>query len=354
MTDRLRRRFGYKTLFSWRPNILLFRLLALLLTGIIASAQQPPGGVPQGDNNLLSDGQMHVVLCGTGSPLPDATRACACVAVIAGGEFVLIDTGPGSWRKVALNNLPTQAVSAILFTHFHSDHIGDLGEALMQSWGAGRGKPLDVYGPPGVERVVAGFKQAYALDTDYRVAHHGEPTMPRAAACAIARPVILKTQTQAATVFERNGLKVTAFKVEHDPATPAYGYRLEYRGRVVVISGDTGKSANVAKYATGADLLIHDVLAKDLLMFAATNLEKAGNTRRAKLARDITTYHASPREVAEIAAAAKVDTLVLTHMVPPPNNSTIEQSFLHGVGEIFSGKVVIAKDGLRFDLTPRN
>jgi ribonuclease Z len=326
----------------------------LLLSGIIASAQQPSGGVPQSDNSLLSDGQMHVVLCGTGSPLPDATRASASVAVIAGGEFVLIDVGPGSWRKIALNNLPTQAVSAILLTHFHSDHIGDLGEALMQTWAAGRAKPLDVYGPPGVERVVAGFQQAYALDTDYRVAHHGEPTMPRAAAGAIAHLVILKSPTEAATVFDRNGLKVRAFKVEHDPATPAYGYRLEYRGRVVVISGDTGKSASVAKYAAGADLLIHDVLAKDLLLFAATNFENAGNARRAKLARDITTYHASPREVAEVAAAAKVDTLVLTHMVPPPNNPTIEQSFLRGVGEVFGGKVVIAKDGLRFDLTPRN
>jgi len=274
-------RFGDKAFESWRPNILSFLLLTVLLTGIVASAQQAPGGVPQGDNSLLSDGQLHVVLCGTGSPLPDATRASACVAVLAGGEFVLIDTGPGSWRKVALSKLPTQALSAILLTHFHSDHIGDLGEALMQSWGAGRGKPLDVYGPPGVERVVAGFQQAYALDTEYRVAHHGEPTMPRAAAGAVARPVILKTETEAATVFERNGLKVTAFKVEHDPATPAYGYRLEYRGRVVVISGDTGKSANVAKYATGADLLIHDVLAKDLLLFACLWLSsRISRTRR--------------------------------------------------------------------------
>jgi ribonuclease Z len=338
---------------SWRPNMLSFLLPALLLTGIAASGQQAPGGVPQGDNSLLSDGQLHVVLCGTGSPILDATRASACVAVLAGGEFVLIDTGPGSWRKVASNNLPTQAVSAILLTHFHSDHIGDLGETLMQTWAAGRGKPLDVYGPPGVEGVVAGFERAYARDTDYRVAHHGEPTMPRAAAGAVARPVILKTQTEAATVFERNGLKVTAFKVEHDPATPAYGYRLEYRGRAVVITGDTLKSANVAKYATGADLLIHDVLARDLLLFTATGLEKT-NPRRAKLLRDISNYHASPREAGEVAAAAKVDTLILTHMVPPPNNSTIEQSFLRGVGEVFSGKVVIAKDGLRFDLTSRN
>ncbi len=84
-------------------------------------------------------------------------------------------------------------------------------------------------------------------------------------------------------MFERNGLKVTAFKVEHDPASPAYGYRFEYKGRVVVVSGDTAKSANLARHAAGADLLIHEVIAKNLLQFAAGNLEKAGNLRRAKM-----------------------------------------------------------------------
>ena len=88
----------------------------------------------------------------TGSPLPDPIRAQACTAIIAGGEFVLVDTGSGSWRKVAVNSLPAQNLSAILITHFHSDHIGDLGEALMQSWAAGRNHKLDVYGPPEIGR----------------------------------------------------------------------------------------------------------------------------------------------------------------------------------------------------------
>jgi ribonuclease Z len=304
--------------------------------------------------SLLGDGQMHVVLVGTGSPLPDATRASACTAVFAGGEFVLIDTGPGSWRKVMTGGLPQQALSAVLLTHFHSDHIGDLGEALTQSWIAGRAKPLDVYGPPGVERVVRGFAEAYARDVEYRVAHHGDANLPRKAAGALARPVALKKTDEAVLVFERNGLKVTAFKVEHDPVSPAYGYRLEYRGRIVIVSGDTTKSANLAKHAAGADLLLHDVLAKNLLQMAAGNFEQAGDKRRAKLARDITTYHASPADAAETAAAAKADTLVFTHLVPPPATPMIEQAFTRGLAEIFKGKVVIGKDGMRFDLAPKN
>jgi ribonuclease Z len=329
-------------------------LLLIVLSPSVAMKAQQSGGAATTDAGMLNDGQLHVVLCGTGSPLPDANRAEACTAVIAGGEFVLVDTGSGSWRKAVVNNLPAQNLSAILLTHFHSDHIGDLGEALVQSWVAGRNHKINVYGPPGVEQVVAGFAQAYALDTGYRVQHHGEEWMPRAGAGAIAQPVRLQSNDAAALVFERNGLKVTAFKVEHDPATPAYGYRFEYRGRVVVVSGDTAKSDNLARHAAGADLLIHDVIAKNLLQMAASNFDQAGNRRRAKLARDIVTYHTSPLEAAAIAASAKVETLVFTHMVPPPTTPQIEQAFLRGVSDIFKGKVVIGTDGMRFDLPPRN
>ena len=331
------------------PGLLLF-----ILSSSVAIPLRQSGGGGTTDAGMLNDGQLHVVLCGTGSPLPDPNRAQACTAIIAGGEFVLVDTGSGSWRKVAVNNLPAANLNAVLLTHFHSDHIGDLGEALMQSWAAGRNHKLDVYGPPGVEQVVAGFEQAYSLDTGYRVAHHGAEWMPRSAAGAIAQPIRLKSNESAALVFERNGLKVTAFKVEHDPAIPAYGYRFEYRGRVVVVSGDTARSDNLARHAAGADLLIHDVIAKNLLQMAASNFDQVGNKRRAKMSRDIMTYHTSPLEAAAIAASAKVETLVFTHMVPPPNSAQIEQAFTRGVSDIFKRKVVLGTDGMRFDLPPRN
>ena len=331
-----------------RVNIFV-SLLLLLVVSTSALAQQSGATTPTFD-----DGQLHVVLCGTGSPLPDANRAQACTAIIAGNEFVLVDTGSGSWRKVALNNLPAQNLRAVLLTHFHSDHIGDLGETIMQSWAAGRNQKLNVYGPPGVEKVVAGFAQAYALDTDYRVLHHGEQIMPRAVAGAVAQPIKLKSDDAAALVFARNGLKVLAFKVNHDPISPAYGYRFEYKGRVVVVSGDTAKSDNLAQQAAGADLLIHEVIVKNLLQFAAGNLEKVGNVRRAKMSRDIITYHASPVEAAEVAAAAKAETLVFTHIVPPPNSPQIEQALTRGVSDVFKGKVVVGNDGMRFALPPRN
>ena len=293
----------------------------------------------------LKDGGLHVVICGSGSPLPDPQRASACVAVLAGNDYLLFDVGPGSWRKAGFAQLTPAKLTGILLTHFHSDHIGDLGEAITMSWTGGRPKPLDVFGPPGVEKVVDGFLAAYRQDSAYRTAHHSEELLPAAAWMAIARPIEPNH-----LAIDRDGLRVTAFPVAHDPVRPAYGYRIEYHGRKVVITGDTGKSADVEKQAAGADLLIHDSLSKDMILAGAKTLEALGQTRQAKMARDIVTYHASPLEAAQIAAAAKADTLVLTHIVPVLRNELMEKQFLAGVAEAFGGKVVLAKDGMRFDL----
>jgi ribonuclease Z len=236
--------------------------------------------------DLLAAPELHVVLCGTGSPLPDPARAGACTAVIAGGELVLVDVGPGSWERVDLANLPTTALSAILLTHFHSDHIGDLGEATTQSWIAGRAKPLEVYGPPGVAEVVGGFDRAYAQDRIGRVAHHGADHLPPAAGLAVARELAMPDGDAATPVFERNGLRVTMFRVDHSPVYPAVGYRFDYRGRAVVVSGDTARSASVVEHARGADLLVHEAMQKDLVERASAVARRLGRDRLADMAHD--------------------------------------------------------------------
>ena len=208
-----------------------FAYLAALAVGSFAWAQGPR---PGGDTGMLSDGKLHVILCGTGSPLPDAERAGSCTAVMAGGQTILIDAGPGSWRRVLLSNVPGQTLSSVLLTHFHSDHIGDLGEVITMSWTNGRSAPLDVYGPPGVEDVVRGFNQSYRFDQGYRVAHHSAEVLPPSVHDMTAHEVIVKDRS--ALVFEKNGVKAYAFAVDHRPVTPAYGYRIEYAGRSIVIT----------------------------------------------------------------------------------------------------------------------
>ncbi len=309
----------------------------------------------QAQNRAVSpnDGNLHVVLCGTGSPLPDPERVGSCTAIVAGGQVVLIDVGPGSWRKAMLAGVPGHMLSAVILTHYHSDHIGDLGEALTMSWANGRSELLDVYGPPGVEQIVEGVNREYKLDEDYRVVHHSDAVVPRKAHDAVAHVVEIADPHADALVFEKNGLKILAFPVDHRPIVPAYGYRVEYRGRVVVISGDTVYSENVVREAKGADLLLHDAMAKTLVMRAAAMMDMQKQPRTAKMLRDILTYHASTLDAARAAAEAHVTELVLTHLVPTPANVGGEAPFLQGVADIFHGKVEVARDGMRFDLEAR-
>ncbi len=301
--------------------------------------------------DLLQSPDLHVVLCGTGSPLPDAARAGACTAIVAGGQLVLIDVGPGSWETVDLANLPTAALSAVLLTHFHSDHIGDLGEANTQSWIAGRTAPLEVYGPPGVGQVVAGFDEAYALDAAARVAHHGEDHLPAAAAKAVARELAMPEGDGVTPVFERNGLRVAMFPVDHAPVYPAVGYRVEFGGRVVVISGDTARSESVVQHARGADLLVHEAMQKRLVERAAAVARRLGRDRLADMARDIVSYHTSVEDAVGVARAAGVPHLVLTHLVPGPSNLLARRLFLDGVQ--FDGELTVGADGMEFVLAPR-
>ena len=208
-------------------------------------------------DELFAEDALRVLLCGTSSPMPHPDRAKPCTAVFAAGRFWVVDTGIGSWNRLALWRIPGDRIGAVFLTHFHSDHIGALGEYDLQTWVAGREVPLRVYGPMGVERVVAGFEQAYAMDARYRTAHHGADLMAPALGRMLARPFAPPRPGAAPVVIlEEDGLRVTAFAVDHRPVAPAVGYRFDYRGRSVVVSGDTVKHADLIEAARGADVAL--------------------------------------------------------------------------------------------------
>ena len=302
------------------------------------------------DMSLLDDGKIHVVLCGTAAAIPDPDRAGPCTAVIAGGQFWLVDIGPSSWRNVDQMNLPISKLSGVLITHFHSDHINDLGEAITQSWIAGRATPLDVYGPQGVDQVVGGFQQAFSHDKKYRVDHHGADYMPPLGAEAVAHAIPTPKGIDAEPVLERDGLKISAFRVDHAPIDIAFGYRFEYRGRVVVISGDTRKNAAVIHNAQNADLLVHEALASSMVHRASERAEEIGKHRIGKMANDTRGYHTTPVEAAEVAEEAHAKKLLLTHIFPPLGNKLAKHLFLEGTSDAYHGPLVLGEDGTRIDI----
>lgn len=321
-------------LYAARETIALFAIHRVYAH---AMAEDPYAGIPDG---------LHIGLCGSGSPMPDPGREGPCEVVLAGRRLFVIDSGEGSTRNLYLMNLPPPRVEAVFLTHFHSDHIGGLGELMLQHWAGGASTaPLPVYGPTGVDSVVNGFMAAYGLDRGYRVAHHGPITVPPSGFGGTPHPFAIARTGPDVVLIDDGGLKVTAFPVDHEPVEPAVGYRFDYKGRSLVISGDTAPSARLEAEAEGADLLAHEGLSPALVQIQHDAAVKAGRTNLAAITHDILSYHTAPEQAAAIAERAKVRYLLFEHIIPPLPFRALEGPWLGRTREIFHGTVRVGHDG---------
>ncbi len=251
----------------------------------------------------LADDALRVAIAGSSAPLPSASRAKANVVVFAGGKFWVVDAGPESVENMVLWRIPLSEIGGVLLTHYHSDHIGDLGELQLQTWAGGRKQPLDVYGGPGVESVVDGFNTAYRLDQGYRTAHHGEKVMPSAAWGMVAHTVTLDgpptpAKDRTASVYDDGVLRITAIEVDHAPVEPAYAYRFDYKGRSVVVTGDLKYHPPLVKSAMNADLLVSEAISRSMTHSLESAARTAGRDRTAAIMHDVQDYHISPEEAA--------------------------------------------------------
>ena len=300
----------------------------------------------------LGDG-MHIILCGAGGPMPSSTRSGPCVAVIANGKMFVVDAGTGGVRNLGRMRLNTGSIDGVFLTHFHSDHIDGLGELAMIRWVTGtHTQPLPVFGPAGVTSVVEGFNHAYGQDAIYRNAHHGDSVA--ALSGKGMSPVSFEVPKNGTklTVYEKDGLKVEMFSVNHEPIHPAVGYLFTYKGRTALISGDTTKNENVELFSKNIDLLIHEALSPELLTIMSESAGIAGNASGSKIFYDVLDYHTSPVEVAEIARDAEAKHLLYYHIVPPLDIPGLKTIWLMGVDEIYTDYTV-GEDGTLFSL-PEN
>jgi ribonuclease Z len=303
----------------------------------------------------VASNELKVLLCGTSSPAPNLLRAKTCTVVIAGKHTFVVDVGPGSANKLSFWRFPFERIDAILLTHFHSDHIGDIGEFHMLSWMAGRSLPLPVYGPSGVEDIVAGANLLYAADDRYRsIKHHLNPDAVKldARPFGLADPNQRSTHMASAVIYGADGLRITAFQVIHEPVYPAVGYRFDYRGRSAVISGDTAMSPNLVRVARGADLLIHEGQSEVEQKLLAAALSRSGDVRLARVLSEVVNYHTTPEQAAREANEAGVRMLVFNHVGPiAPDNILTRRIFARGVSSIRpSTRWMLGYDGLLLNL----
>ena len=302
-------------------------------------------------NNILSDlpDGLHIILIGTGSPLADPSRAGPSTAVIAGKRAFIVDSGGGAVRKMGEIGVSPAAIERVLLTHFHSDHIDGLGELMLQRWaGGGYNEPLPIHGPEGVTEVVEGLNAAYAQDKDYRIAHHGANIVPPGGFGGT--PI----EFDAGILMEQSGLKISAFVVDHEPVSPSFGYRFDYKGRSVVITGDTAYTDDLASHAKDTDILISEALNPEMVGVNESAARDTGNDRIGKIMYDIPDYHITPVQAAEVAQDANAGLLVYTHIVPALPTSYLNAAFAKGAADKFSGDIIVGQDGMMFSLKPQS
>lgn len=269
--------------------------------------------------------QIRVTLLGTGCPPPAMNRFGPSTLVEAGEQKFIFDAGRGALQRLKELAVPWQSIQGVFLTHLHSDHVVGFPDLWLTGWliVPGRNAPLHVWGPRGTTAMMSHLKQAFEFDINIRIQNDG--ASPEGVA-------LLTEDISAGVVYEQRGVKVTAFEVDHAPVRPAFGYRIDYAGRSVVLSGDTRISENLIRHAQGVDVLVHEV-------FAPATLERAGvPPDRAK---NILAFHVTPEQAGQVFARVKPKLAVYSHICMP---SATEQDLLPATRKTYAGPLQLGED----------
>jgi ribonuclease Z len=300
------------------------KLATSLVTILCTAAALGNHARAQGAARLAPAEGLRIVLLGTaGGPTINAERQGIGTLVIAGPETLLFDAGRGITTSMARLSIDVPSVTKVFITHLHSDHVISLPELWLFPWASQlRKAPLRVWGPKGTNSMLAHLQQAFAFDVHIR-----RDVDEKFSAEGVR---MLVTEIAEGVVYEANGAKVTAFVVDHGPIKPAFGYRVDYHGHSVVMSGDTKMSENLVKYAQGVDVLIHDVARSKqdpLLVGRPDEILLSGFTR--EQLRTIAAHHTDAAEAAQVFQRAKPKLAVFSHANPSPGETlaTVQQTY---------------------------
>ncbi|HKC08820.1 MAG TPA: MBL fold metallo-hydrolase [Methylomirabilota bacterium] len=274
----------------------------------------------------------RLILLGTGGgPRPRKSAMSTAQVILANDVPYVVDCANGVARQLVLAGVTLARVRHVFVTHHHSDHNADYGNLLLLAWASGLRTRVDTWGPPPLEKITRLFFEMSAPDIDVRIADEGRvPLVP------LIHPHEI---TQDGPVMQDENLKVTAARVEHPLVPDAFAYRFDAPDRSIVISGDTHRSDNLVKLARGADVLVHEAMwvpgVDRLVSFSpnATTLKK-----------HIIDSHTPVEEVGQVAAAAGVKILVLSHLVPADDERLTDQMWIDLARAHFKGQIIVAKD----------
>ena len=274
----------------------------------------------------------RVVLLGTkgGPRVGEAGRSNPSTLILIDDVPYLVDCGYGVTKQLISKGVALNRLKYIFITHHHSDHNLEFGPLIYNTWITGLPAHIDAYGPPGLRKMAEQFFEYQKFDIDTRIVDEGR-TDPR--------KLVTTHEIKPGVVLANDDVKVSARLVPHPPIKEAYAYRFDAKDRSVVISGDTAYSPELAEFAKGADVLVHEVM---YLPGIEALIKRLPNAKR--LREHLMAAHTLPEDVGKIAAQAGVKTLVLTHFVPGDDASITDEQWSEGVRKHFKGEVIVGKD----------
>jgi ribonuclease Z len=251
--------------------------------------------------------------------------------VEAGDQKFLFDAGRGALQRLTQLKVRWQDVRGLFLTHLHSDHVVGFPDLWLTGWliAPGRHVPLQVWGPRGTRRMMVHLQQAYDFDIRVRLANDGAD---RAGIALRVKDVV------EGVVYEQGGVKITAFAVDHGLVKPAFGYRIDFAGHSVVLSGDTRVSDNLVRHAQGVDVLVHEV-------FVPATLQRMGfSPERAK---NVLALHTTPEQAGEVFTRTKPKLAVYSHICLP---SATDQELLLPTRKTYAGPLELGEDLMTIDV----
>lgn len=306
------------------------RYAALYVIVALAMTAATSGSRPVAPETARGARQTSIVLLGTGSPVPDPDASGPATAIVVDKKLFMVDAGAGVMRRLAAAQLPGANITALFLTHLHSDHTLGYPDVIFTSWIMGRRTPLAVYGPRGLQRMTAHIRKAWSEDIRVRI--QGLEREPQAGSRVSIHEI------RPGTVYEQDGVRVTAIPVLHGTWKEAYGFRFDTATRSITISGDTRPCEALVKAAQGTEVLIHEVYPQK----SATPEDRSGGDLWPQYLRE---FHTSARELGALAARINPRLLILYHVVGKVSDEELVNEVRTGG---FNGRIVVGKDLQRY------
>lgn len=313
--------------------------MVFLMQTLVASASADTVPVPS---------WQWIALGTQGGPVPSKLRSQPANLIVGPDGAYLVDAGDAAVTQMAASGQQLMSLRGIFLSHLHFDHIGGLFGVLGIRNQERIATPLTIYGPPGTKRLVRGLLQAMGPSSEAGYGIPGEVPVPPSSGISIVElddgaTARVGSMTMRAAQNSHYSFASGSAKDRH---YKSLSYRFDLPGRSIAYTGDTGASPAVDKLVAGADLLVSEMID---LTAVEKGMAASGRKFDPIMLRHLGDHHLSTTQIGDLAQAAGVKKVVLTHIAGGgARDEGAAQRYTDEVKRRFAGEVSVANDLDRF------